>query len=423
MLAQEEVFVIHDLHHQGLSVRAIARRLGLDRNTVRKYLRSGLQAPRYGPRVAMSSLLDPYRAYLQQRLTAYPELTATRLLREIRNRGYPGSYTIVKQLVRELRPPVDSGFEHRFETPAGEQAQVDFAYFRVVFTDEPTQVHVVWLFTMVLGCSRMLFGRFVLHQDLETLLRCHVMAFERFGGVPRTTLYDRMRAAVVDEDADGRPLFNAKLLDLASHYGFTPKACQPYRAKTKGKVERPYRYVRQDFFLGREFANLEDLNGQLDAWLAEVANCRVHGTTRRCVQTAFEEERPHLQPLPPIPYRAVLRLQRRISRDGLVSVDGNQYSVPDTTRHRVVEVHSLLQEIQIFDAGHLVAVHTPREGRGHIVIATGHRRFPPPGNAKVRRTGPEPPPLQRPGEQILVRPLDIYDNVATALAQAGRDPR
>lgn len=90
MFAQEDVFVIHDLHHQGLSVRAIARRLGLDRNTVRKYLRTGLQAPRYGPRVAMSSLLDPYRAYLQQRLTAFPELTATRLLREIRDRGYPG---------------------------------------------------------------------------------------------------------------------------------------------------------------------------------------------------------------------------------------------------------------------------------------------------------------------------------------------
>ena len=415
--------MVHDLHHQGLSVRAIARRLGLDRNTVRKYLRSGLQAPRYGPRAPMSSLLDPYRAYLQQRLTAFPELTATRLLREIRDHGYAGGYTIVKRLVRDLRPSVPGGFEHRFETPAGEQAQADFAYFRVIFTDEPSQVHVVWLFTMVLGCSRFLFGRFVLHQDLETLLRCHVLAFEHFGGVPRTTLYDRMRTAVIDEDADGRPIFNAKLLDLASHYGFVPKACKPYRAKTKGKVERPYRYVRQDFFLGREFANLEDLNRQFDVWLTEVANRREHGTTRRCVQTAFAEEQPHLQSLPQIPYRAVLRLQRRISRDGLVSVDGNRYSVPDTTRHRVVEVHSLLQEIQIFEAGQLIAVHAPCEGRGHIVIAAGHRRFPPPGNAKVRRMGAEVPPLLRPGEHILARPLDVYDHVAAALASAGRDQR
>ena len=368
----------------------------------------------------MSSLLDPYRGYVQQRLTAFPELTARRLLREIRDQGYPGSYTILKRLVRELRPPATGGFEHRFETPAGQQAQADFAYFRAVFTDEPSQVHVVWLFTMVLGFSRYLFGRFVLHQDLETLLRCHVMAFERFGGVPRTVLYDRMRTAVIDEDADGRPIFNAKLLDLAGHFGFVPRACQPYRAKTKGKVERPYRYVRQDFFLGREFANQADLNTQFDTWLAEVANCREHGTTRRCVQTSFGEEQPHLQPLPRIPYRAVLRLERRVSRDGLVSIDGNQYSVPDTTRHRVVEVQSLLQEIQIFDGGQLVAVHPPQEGRGHIVIAAGHRRFPPPGNATVRRTGPVQAPLLRPGEQIPARPLDVYDSVAAVLAGAGR---
>jgi len=415
--------VIHDLHRQGLSVRAIARRTGLDRNTVRKYLRTGLQAPRYGPRAVMSSMLDPYRAYVQQRLTAFPELTAVRLLREIRERGYPGSYTILKRLVRELRPPAEGGFEHRFETPPGQQAQADFAHFKVIFTDEPSQVHVVWLFTMILGFSRYLFGRFVLHQDLETLLRCHVLAFERFGGVPRTTLYDRMRTAVIDEDADGRPIFNAKLLDLASHFGFVPKACQPYRAKTKGKVERPYRYVRQDFFLGRNYASLEDLNSQLETWLTEVANRREHGTTHRCVQAALEEEQPHLQPLPRIPYRAVLRLERRVSRDGLVSVDGNQYSVPDTTKHRVVEVHSLLQEIQIFDSGNLVAVHTPQEGRGHICIAAGHRRFPPPGNAKVRRTGPVLTPLLRPGEQISTRPLDVYDTVAAALAGTGREQR
>ena len=408
--------MIHDLHRQGLSVRAIARRVGLDRNTVRKYLRGGLQAPHYGPRPATPSLLDAHRDYLQHRLTAFPELTATRLLREIRAHGYRGSYTILKRLVRELRPPTQGGFEHRFETPAGKQAQADFAHFKVVFADEPLRVHVVWLFTMVLGFSRYLFGRFVLHQDLESFLRCHVMAFERFGGVPREALYDRMRTAVIDQDADGRPIFNAKLLDLASHYGFVPKACRPYRAKTKGKVERPYRYVRQDFFLGRDFRNLEDLNGQFDEWLDQVANLREHGTTRRCVQLALEEERSQLQPLPQIPYRAVLQLQRRISREGLVSVGGNRYSVPDTTKHRVVEVHSLLQEIQIFERGDLIAVHEPKEGRGHICIAAGHRRFPPPGNSKVRRQEPLQPRLLRPGELVATRSLDVYDTVGAALA-------
>ncbi len=128
-------------------------------------------------------------------------------------------------------------------------------------------------------------------------------------------------------------------------------------------MERPFRYVREDFFLARSFRNLEDLNVQLGDWLATVANVRLHGTTLRIVSEAFAEERPSLQPLPVVPFRAVLRLERRVTHDGLVSVGGNLYSVPDRTR-RVVEVHQFADEIQIFDAGRLVAAHTVVEGVG-----------------------------------------------------------
>jgi len=177
----------------------------------------------------------------------------------------------------------------------------------------------------------MLWGRFVLHQDLPTLLRCHAAAFDALGGVPEHILYDRMRTVFSREDPEeGHIVYNGTLLEFARHYGYLPKACKPYRAKTKGKVERPYRYIREDFFLGRSFRNLDDLNQQLRQWLDQVANVRVHATTRRVVAEHFAEERPRLQQLPAGPFQAVLRLERRITRDGMISVDGNLYSVSNS---------------------------------------------------------------------------------------------
>ena len=208
----------------------------------------------------------------------------------------------------------------RFETPPGRQAQVEFAHFRTAFDDEPSTEHVVWLFSFVLGHSRMLWGRFVLHQDLQTLLRCHTAAFSALGGVPEQILYDRMRTVFSREDPDaGHIVYNRTLMAFAGHYGYLPKACQPYRAKTKGKVERPYRYIREDFFLGRRFRNLDDLNSQFREWLDEVANVRTHATTRRVVAEHFAEERPLLRSLPAGPCQAILRLERRIT-DALEAV-------------------------------------------------------------------------------------------------------
>src|SRR5206468_1304703 len=138
------------------------------------------------------------------------------------------------------------------------------------------------------------------------------------GGVPRQVLYDRMKTAVIGEDDQAHIVYNRALIGFAGHYGFHPKACRPYRAKTKGKVERPFRYIREDFFLARSFRNLDDLNAQLSHWLAAVTNPRVHATTQRVVNEAFAEESPVLQPLPLVPFRAVLKLERRVSHEGMV---------------------------------------------------------------------------------------------------------
>ena len=335
MVRFAELIVILELHQQGMTVSAIARRTGLHRKHRRKIPRPRPRAAGLWPAVAAADQVDERSsAICANGSPRFPELTGRRLHREIRELGYTGGYTAVNDFLREIRPRPTAGFELRFETPPGRQAQVDFAHFRTVFTDEPGVERIVWLFSLVLGHSRMLWGRFVLHQDMQTVLRCHAAAFAALGGVPAEILYDRMKTAVIPATTP-RPATSstiATLLDFAAHYGYLPKACRPYRAKTKGKVERPFRYVREDFFLGGQLPQPRRSEHAVPAsgWI-EVANARTHATTRRVVAEHFAEEHPHLLPLPAGPFQAVLRLERRITRDGMISV--RRQSLQRAQRH------------------------------------------------------------------------------------------
>ena len=399
-----EIVLIHDLKRQGLSVSAIARKVGLDRKTVRRHLERGMEPPVYGPRAPRPRQLAPYEAYLRERIAAWPDLTGKRLLREIRELGYGGCYSVLTDFLRGARPPTPKPFERRFETAAGRQGQVDFAQFKTAFTDEPGVERVLWLFTMVLGHSRWLWGRFCATQDLQTVLRCHIDAFAAMGGAPSELLYDRMKTAVIGESAEGVVAYNPSLVGLLNHYGAVPRACRPYRAQTKGKVERPYRYIREDFFLARTFRDLEDLNTQFEAWRTTIANARVHATTRHVVEEHFAEEQPALIAYPAVPYSAVLTIERRVSREGMVSVGGNLYSVTDTARKRVLDVQNHPKEIRIFEAGALIATHPVLDGKNRRRIDPAHRKVLP---AAVSETAPL---------GVGVRPLSFYDAVARRLA-------
>ena len=234
-----EIVLIHDLKRQGLSIPAIARKVGLDRKTVRGHLARGLEAPVYGPREPRPRSLEPDENYLRERVTRYSELSGKRLLREVRELGCEGCRSVLTDFLRTARPAPPKPFERRFETPPGRQAQVDFAEFRVEFDEEPGVIRRIWLFSLVLGHSRRLWGRFCAAQDLPTVLRCHVDAFAAMGGAPSEALYDRMKTAVIGESDEGVVSYNASLVALLNHHGVVPRACRPYRAQTKGKVERP----------------------------------------------------------------------------------------------------------------------------------------------------------------------------------------
>jgi transposase len=304
MLTKETQVEIHVLHKQGKSIREIARLTGCARNSVRKVLRDQAKAT-YGPRKARASKLEPHYDYLRERVAAAApnRIPAPVLLREIREQGYNGGLSLLKNFLATLRPTPVSEPVIRFETEPGEQMQVDWVVFRR--GKSPLSA-----FVATLGYSRLAYVEFVTNEQLPTLLACHLRAFMAFGGVPRKALYDNMKTVVIERDAygAGEHRFQPGFLDFARHYGFTPKLCRPYRAKTKGKVERFNRYLRHSFFvpLAARYkqAGLEVdtgiANREVSRWLSEVANVREHATLKEQPMVRWQRERPMLQPLPPL---------------------------------------------------------------------------------------------------------------------------
>jgi transposase len=300
MIGRETRMLLRHYLEQGTSKSALARQLGVSRDTIHRWVREGDldrdlddEAVQYGPRPPVPTKLDPYKAIVEARLAAYPELSAVRLLDEIRAAGYAGGYTQLKAFIHRVRPTPPAEAVIRFETPAGRQAQVDFARFRF-----PWGVRYALL--VVLGYSRMLWCRFSPRQDMATLIDGLEDAFLAFGGVPQELLFDQMKAVITrDLRLEGGALIrNAEFLRFARHWGFTPRACRPYRAQTKGKVERPVRYLRGNFVYGRTFLHDADLDQQCQRWLERVANVRLHGTTHERPRERFDrEERFLLQPL------------------------------------------------------------------------------------------------------------------------------
>ncbi|HVQ75074.1 MAG TPA: IS21 family transposase [Candidatus Binatia bacterium] len=283
MLTPEERHELQRLAHDHIPIRTMARRLGRDVKTIRRAL--GRPSPPPAP-----AKLAPYHALIQAQFAQ--GLRSPRILREIRARGYPGGATMLKAFLRTLgppRPPTPRVFR-RFETAPGEEAQSDWSPYRVLIADRLTVVHA---FSLVLACSRRLFVRFFRDERLPTLLWAHQAAFEDHGGLCRRIAYDNQTAITLGR-VGGRPRWHPTFLEFARHYGFEPAVGRPGHKERRGKVERPFFYLEEDFLRGRAFASWDDLHAQCRQWLNTVANVRVHGTTRRRVDEAYAEERPCL---------------------------------------------------------------------------------------------------------------------------------
>ena len=300
-----EVYVeIEVLRRQGLSLRRIASEVGCSVNTVRAHLVApGL--PRYERKVKRVTKLAPYETHLRARqAAAHPHwIPATVLMREIVALGYLGGASQLRALLQGMKPVVPVEPVVRFETEPGDQMQVDWVEFR-------KGAQPLYAFCATLGYSRMSHVEFVTDMKVQTLIDCHERSFAAFAGVPRHVLYDNMKTVVLERDAsgDGEHRYHAAFLDYVRHCGFVIKLCRPYRARTKGKVERFNGYLRRSFYVPL-VAQLKQAGLVLDAvtanshvrpWLAEVANVRVHGTTGVRPVERLDEERAALQGLPPV---------------------------------------------------------------------------------------------------------------------------
>ena len=293
--------MIQVMHRQGYSKKRIARELGISINTVRKYIQTD-SPPVYSTREVKPMKLDPYREYIKKRIeNASPHwIPATVIYREIKARGYVGKMSMLRNYLRQQKPLVAEEVI-RFETKSGQQMQVDWAEFR-------KGKNRLCAFIATLGYSRASYVEFVTDEKLMTLLKCHENAFDYFGGVPEEILYDNMKTVIVERDCygEGKHRLQSGFWDFSKHYGFIPKVCRPYRAQTKGKVERFIHFLKYSFYfpLASELRtsgmviDVATANYKVNQWLNEVANQRCHGTTGAIPFVRLQQEQLDLQKIP-----------------------------------------------------------------------------------------------------------------------------
>ena len=302
MLTQESLVEIHVLHRQGHSIRAIAKTLQVSRNTVRKYLRDIARTPAYSGRADRASKLDPFKTYLMERIAAAkPDwIPATVLFREIQAKGFTGKEGILKNYIRPFKPQQNDPVK-RFETAPGQQLQIDFTTIR-------RGRYKLKAFVATLGFSRATYVRFSEYERQEDWLLGIEAALDYFGGVPKDLLFDNAKCIMIERDAygEGAHRWNAKLLEMAKDYGFKLKACRPYRAQTKGKVERFNGYLKGSFITPLAASlkqaglvlDVDTANAHIGPWLHDIANQRIHGTTGEKPAVLLAKERLSLQALP-----------------------------------------------------------------------------------------------------------------------------
>lgn len=361
MIRSRTVHHIRESSSQGHSIHAIAREVGLARNTVRKYLRG---SPVAAARPPKGSKLDPYKDQIRRWVKEDHLFNCVVMLERLRPLGYMGGITIIKDFVHDLRPPRAGHHPvRRYETRPGEQMQVDWGEF--IYEHEGNR-HKVFGFAAVLSYSRMRFVIFTKRCDVSTLIRCTMAACDYFGGLPEAILADRMKSVLVDMDGN-TPLWNTRFADFLAAIGVVPRVCKPYTPQTKGKVERSIGIIKQSFWPGISFTDVPDINIQARQWY-ERLNTQIHSTTRVRPVERWPQEK--LRPLPAgFAWERFRSEDRQVSWDGYISYDGVLYGVPSDppVAGASVQVSVQGEVLSVFYRGQMIAQHTIRAASGTLV--------------------------------------------------------
>lgn len=367
MLGKEDFQLIEALTRRGVYQVDIAAQLGVHPKTVRRAIQRG-GAPS-GKRRKRGSKLDPFKERVDE-LLKDDVWNAVVILREIQAMGYAGSETILRDYIKPKRELRKSRQTVRFETGPGKQMQSDWGE---IWTEVGGERVKVYFCVNALGFSRRFHVWAGPSLDAEHTYESVICALEYFQGTPSEVLFDNQGPIVLEHRPPDRPRFHPRAVDLAAHYGFTLKACRPYRARTKGKTERMVGYVKHHFFVRyRSFESWAHLQQQLELWLAQEADQRVHGTVKEVVAERFERERDALQPLPPSRWDSSYLEIRQVSFDAYVDVRGNRYPVPGELCGETVTARvGLDRTLRVYHGGELVIDYRLREGSGQTIAADG----------------------------------------------------
>jgi len=391
MLSKEDFAVIKALNKRGVYQKDIAEQLGVHPKTVSRALKRG--AAPFRKKERRISKLDPYKPTVD-RLLSEDVWNAVVILREIQEEGYTGGDTMLRAYIAPKRPLRSGRQTVRFETKPGQQLQSDWGEYTTVIDGQESKVSFI---VNELGYSRRFHFWCTDSQDAEHTYEGIIRSLEYLGGTTEEVLVDNQKSAVLEHPMRGVVRFNERFLDLSHHYGFTPKACRPYRARTKGKCERVVGYIKHHFFQRyREFESWAHLNQLAEQWLREEADQRVHGTVKEVVAERFSREAPAMSPLPAQRYDTAYRETRHVSWDGYVEVRGNRYSVPSHLTGKSVTIRIGLDDsLHIYYDDELAAIHQLQPAsEGWVTIPDHHHD------------------LWRNALQVERRPLDVYEAVA-----------
>lgn len=370
MIAPEMVVKIRQLYFaEHWKIGTIARQLGLHHDTIRAAI--GANSFNRARQERSNQLTAPYLEFIRQTLKEYPRLRATRIFQMIRERGYEGSVSQLRRVVAQLRPSPSEAFL-QLRTFPGEQAQADWAHFGEVQIGRARRR--LSCFVITLSYSRALSLSFFFDQGLENVLRAHVQAFNEFQGSARVILYDNMKQVVLrrrGEDVE----FNPRILELAAHYHFAPKPCNPGRGNEKGRVERAIQFIRTSFFAARPFTTLEDFNRQARQWRDDVAHQRRWPEDDcRTVEDAFREEQARLLPLPAHAFDVDMIMTVHSGKTIYIRFDLNDYSIPPKAVGRELTLQVSPTTVRILSGAIEIAIHRRCWDRHQVIEDPAHRQ-------------------------------------------------
>ena len=360
---------IRDCHdRQGLTIAQTARTLGLHPQTVATWL----ARPRFERRSSRprGSVLDPFKPCITRLLDTHP-YSAQQIFQRLREDGYSGGQTILRDYVRRIRPTKRPVYLKLNFTP-GECAQVDWGEYGTVAVGNTRRR--LSFFVMVLAFSRQIFVEFTVSQTMEHFLTCHEHAFAAFGGVPSKLMIDNLKSAVLQRLAGTAPVFNPRYLDFARHYGFAIAPCNVARGNEKGRVESGVGYVKKNFLNGLELTDFSTIKPAAQVWLDTIANVRIHGETQQRPIDLLAQERPHLGPLNPNPYDCARTSTSVASSQFRITLDTNQYSVPSAYAHRRLTIKAHPDRLCIYFDNQLIARHQRNYGRHQDIEDPDHAK-------------------------------------------------